>query len=174
MNILVLGGTNNTKGELSLFTKKRCEKAMLLLNKKQQNYKIHFSGGFNKKFNKTDISHANICKSYFLKLNNVIHENELLLHEENNNTVDEAIYFGNYFKTNNYKEIIIITNDWHYNRVKYLFNKVFNTYNITSYNMIGIESENLNIKLIEEEKIKLDILKNHPYGTWEKWLKNNI
>ena len=173
MNIIVLGGSNDTEENLNLFTKHRCEKANFLLNEKQEKCNIHFSGGFNKKFNNTNISHAIICKKYFLTLNYNVLENQLFLHEENNNTVDEAIHFGNYFKQNHYEEIIIITNDWHYNRVKYLFEKVFNFYKIKNYEIIGVESKS-NIELIEKEETeKLEQLKKNPYGKWKSWLINN-
>ena len=169
MNIIVLGGSNDSNGKINLFTKHRCDKANLLLNEIPTECNIHFSGGVNKKFNKTNISHSNICKKYFLTLNN-IDEKYTYLHEENNNTVDEAIYFGNYFKINSYKEIIIITNDWHYNRVKYLFDKVFNFYKIKNYKIFGIKSDNLNKEIIEEEKKKIEQLKKNPYGKWKSWL----
>ena len=152
MNKIVLGGSNDCNGEINLFTKHRCDKVNLLLNENLGEYNIHFSGGFNKKFNKTNISHSNICKKYFLTLNN-IDEKYTYLHEENNNTVDEAIYFGNYFKLNSYKEIIITTNDWHYKRVKYLFDKVFNFYKIKNYKIIGVESKS-DTELIEKEEAK--------------------
>ena len=168
MNIIVLGGSNDNEENLDLYTKNRCIHANSILNNKKK-HKIHFSGGLNKKFNETNITHSKICKKYFLTLNN-INEKNIFLHEENNNTVDEAIHFGNYFKINNYKEIIIITNDWHYKRVKYLFDKVFGSYDIKNYQIIGIESTS-DIKLIEkEESEKLEQLKKKPYGNWKEFL----
>lgn len=173
MNIVILGGSNDNEGKLNLFTKHRCDRANFILNGKEGECNIHFSGGFNKKFNKSNISHTIICKKYFLNLNNNTQEYDIVLHELNNNTVDEAINFGNYFKTNSYKEIIIITNDWHYNRVKYLFDKVFNSYKIKNYEIIGVESKS-NIELIEKEEAeKLEQLKQNPYGKWKSWLIHN-
>lgn len=169
MNIVILGGSNDNDCKLNIFTKNRCIYANSILNNKKKN-KIHFSGGGNKKFNNTNISHSTICKKYFLNLNNNIQEYDTILHELNNNTVDEAINFGNYFKQNHYEEIIIITNDWHYERVKYLFDKVFNFYKIKNYKIIGVESTS-DIELIEKEEAeKLEQLKNNPYGKWKSWL----
>ena len=48
MNIIVLGGINDSKGELNLFTKNRCKLASFLTNEKEKECKIHFSGGVNK------------------------------------------------------------------------------------------------------------------------------
>jgi len=97
----------------------------------------------------------------------------MVLHKNNNNTVEEAIYFGNYFKNCN-SEIKIITNDWHYNRVNYLFSKVFDFFEIKNYEIIKVKSNNIAKNLSKEEKEKLDQLIKNPYGTWNKWMKNNI
>ncbi len=167
MKIIVLGGTNDLDLQLNKCTKLRCNYA----SKINKNYDIHFSGGFNKKFNQTDTSHAEICRKYFEKIDKS-HKSKLFLHLENNNTVDEAIYFGNYFK-NNSDKIIIITNDWHYKRVYYLFSKTFNFNKISNFEIIGIESLNHDLELIHEEEIKVNQLKSNPYGTWKEWLVNN-
>ena len=173
LNLIILGGTNNDKGELNNFTKNRIIRCYeLLLNYEGKNVTIHFSGGYNEKFNKTNISHSEICLNYFKYLNknncNVMNN----LHINNNNTVDEAINFGKYFQNNN-SEIKIITNDWHCDRVKYLFKKVFDFYNIKNYEIIGIDSNILDKNLLNAEKTKIKELKEKPYGTWKKWLVNN-
>ena len=67
MNIVVLGGSNDNNGNLNLFTKDRCIYANSILDNKKK-YKLHFSGGFNKKFNKTNLSHSKICKNFFFTL----------------------------------------------------------------------------------------------------------
>ena len=167
MNILVLGGTNDSNKILNKYTKNRCDYA----NKINNNYNIHFSGGFNKKFNKTDTSHAKICKEYFESISNFTN-NKLHIHEKTNNTVEEALYFGNYFKNFNNK-IIIITNDWHYKRVNYLFSKVFKFNKINNFEIVGLTSDNDISKLINEEKLKVEQLKNKPYGIWKEWLLYN-
>ena len=172
INLIILGGTNNEKGELNNYTKNRIIKCYeMLSNFKDKDIIIHFSGGFNEKFNKTNISHSQICLNYFEDLNknryNVVRE----LHINNNNTVDEAINFGKYFQNNN-SEIKIITNDWHSDRVKYLFKKVFNFYDIINYEIIGIDSNILDKNLLDAEKTKIKELKEKPYGTWKKWLDN--
>lgn len=167
MKIIVLGGTNDKQGNLSDYTKKRCNFASKINN----NYEVHFSGGFNKKFNQADKSHAEICRKYFKTINKSP-KSKLFIHEETNNTVDEAIYFSNYFKNNNNK-IIIITNDWHYERVYYLFSKTFMFNKINNFEIIGVESVDYNSELINEEKIKIKQLKSNPYGIWKEWLSKN-
>ena len=50
LNLLVLGGSNDEKGELDNYTKERCDKAIKIISQSKQKFRIHFSGGFNKKF----------------------------------------------------------------------------------------------------------------------------
>ena len=51
MNIIVLGGENNDNYELTDFTKARIIKTIYLVLNEGEKCTIHFSGGFNKRFN---------------------------------------------------------------------------------------------------------------------------
>lgn len=173
INLVVLGGTNDHNGILSDFTKKRIEKCYEMLDDlKDRNINIHFSGGFNKKFNKTNISHSQLCVNYFEELNKNNYTIKKEQHTNNNNTVDEAINFGEHFQNLN-SEIKIITSDWHLDRVKYLFKKTFEFYEIKNYEFISVTSDILDNVRINDEKNKVKQLKENPYGTWKEWLDNN-
>ena len=91
MHIVVLGGCNNEKKILDNYTKERCDKLINIINLRN-NYieKVHLSGGMNKNFNKSNINHSEICKNYILSKVNF---NNLILHSDNNSTIDEAIKF---------------------------------------------------------------------------------
>ena len=179
MHILILGGTNDLHGCLDDYTKKRCDKAIELVKDIHtciHKCIVHFSGGFNDRFNKmkNNISHSDLCMKYFLE--NITHfDNEnMLLHKNNNSTVDEAINIGDYLK-NTTENIKIITNDWHMERVKYLFNKTFLFYNINNFEFISIDSINEIHKtvLTKENNEKLEQLINKPNGIWKEWLECN-
>lgn len=168
MHIIILGGSNDEDGHLDFFTKKRCDMAMEIIHKIQnKDIKIHLSGGYNSIYNKmkNNISHSQICKKYIGTIIELSNYN-IILHEKNNCTVDEAINFGYYFR-NNKDEKIFITNDWHLDRVEYLFYKTLKYYNINGAKFIGVKSECSN--LFEENK-KIDQLVNYPYGKWKNWL----
>lgn len=170
MHILVLGGCNDENEFLDNYTKERCDKVITIINHSDENNsikKVHLSGGMNENFNKSNSNHSEICKNYILSKVNF---NNFILHSENNSTIDEAIYFGKYFE-NIIDDIIIISNDWHIERVKYLFNKTFKFYNVTNFKFISIKSNNLKLK--EENEIKIQQLINKPYGLWKEWLVNN-
>ena len=145
MHILVLGGCNDENEFLDNYTKERCDKVITIINHSDENNsikKVHLSGGMNENFNKSNSNHSEICKNYILSKVNF---NNFILHSENNSTIDEAIYFGKYFE-NIIDNIIIFSNDWHIERVKYLFNKTFKFYNVTNFKFISIKSNNLKLK----------------------------
>lgn len=171
-NLIILGGSNDLTGELKDFTKKRIQKCYDIVSElKEDDITIHFSGGFNKKFNQSQYSHSELCYNYFKKININNYNFKKEFHINNNNTVEEAINFGKYFEKTE-SIIKIITNDWHNNRVCYLFNKVFEFYGIKNYEIISIKSDIIDNKIIKEEKIKLENLINKPYGLWKTWMIN--
>jgi RimJ/RimL family protein N-acetyltransferase len=174
MDIIVLGGENNDNYELTDLTKLRIIETGNIVSNLGKKCTLHFSGGLNKKFNNTDISHAKICQNFFKNIMNDCDFKNITinLHENNNSTVEEAIHFGNYLK-NVQENIIIITNDWHKERVEYLFSIVFDFYEINKYEVIGIESNTINKDLLQSEKLKIDQLKEKPYGIWKDWIINN-
>jgi hypothetical protein len=169
MHIVILGGTNDHNGILSDFTKKRIEKCYLILDSDHNNVNLHFSGSF--RFNDTNIIHSQICCNYFNQINEKKYDVNINLHT-NKSTIEEAIHFGEYFK-NNDEKIKIITNDWHINRVKYLFEKTFEYYNIKNYELINVVSETIDETLIQNETNKVKELIEKPYGLWKEWLVNN-
>jgi RimJ/RimL family protein N-acetyltransferase len=168
MHVIVLGGCNDENEILDEYTKERCDKAIYIINN-NSNIILHLSGGIDKHFNKSNTNHSEICKKYILDNINT-HINNIILHSKNNSTVDEAINFGKYFQNTN-DNIIIISNIWHIDRVKYLFNKTFKFYNISNYEFISTENNNLELK--KENDFKIQQLINKPYGIWKEWLKTN-
>jgi len=173
MNIIILGGANDKNGILNNFTQKRIIKCYEMLDSTDKDITIHFSGGFNKKFNDTGISHSKICLNYFEKICKNHYNIKKEQHACNNNTIGEAINFGKYFENNNDSNITIITNDWHTERVKYLFEKTFEYYNIRNYIFVGVISNILDEKIIQNESKKIKDMKGNPYGLWKEWLVNN-
>lgn len=170
MNIIILGGTNNEKGELSNHTQNRIIKCYETISEsKNKDITIHFSGGYNKKFNTTEISHGKICSNFFDKINKNKYCVKREFHINNNNTVDEAINFGDYLKYCN-EEIKIITNDWHKERVEHLFNKTFDIYKIKKYVILATKSDYIETNILKNENEKVKKLKLSPYGLWKNWL----
>jgi len=163
MYIVILGGDNDISGNLSNSTLMRLKKFDEIYNNyKKNNPKIIISGGF--RF--SQISHCSIIKK---KLQNKYPNIEINKEfEENNDTIDEAINIGKYLVDNNSNNVIIITSNWHMNRVKYLFEKVFEL--IDNIKIEYIETDENEIKLEKEEELKLYNLKHKPYGKWKEYI----
>lgn len=162
MYIFLLGGSNDSSGNLSRYMIKRLQKFEEVYSKYQDS-KILISGGY--RFSK--ISHCSIIKKILIsKYSDIVIEKEFI---ENNNTIDEVINIEKYLKNINYNGCIkIITSNWHMNRVKYLFNKVFEFYDdlIIEY----IETNENEPELEKKEEIKLYNLKHKPYGKWKEYI----
>lgn len=172
--LIILGGCNDKNGDLNNYTKDRIDFCLNYINiNNLSNLKIHFSGGLNERFNPTNISHSQLCFNYFFsKFNLPNHNINFEFHNLNNNTVEEAINIGNFLK-NTKSKIILISNDWHLERVKYLFEKTFLINNIKSFEIIGVTNTKSDNELIETEKKKVIQLKKNPYGDWKAWLVKN-
>lgn len=165
MYLVILGGDNDVSGNLSNSTLMRLKKFDEIYNNyKNNDPKIIISGGF--RFSK--MSHCSIIKKELQnKYPNIEINKEF---EENDNTIDEAINIGKYLIDNNSNNVIIITSNWHMNRVKYLFGKVFEL--IDNVKIEYIETDENEIELEKEEKIKLYNLKHKPYGKWKEYILN--
>jgi len=165
MYIVILGGDNDISNNLSNSTLMRLKKFDEIYNNyKNNDPKIIISGGF--RF--SQMSHCSLIKKNLQnKYPNIEINKEF---EANNNTVDEAINIGKYLVDNNSNNVIIITSNWHMNRAKYLFEKVFEL--IDNVKIEYIETDENEIELEQEEELKLFNLKHKPYGKWKEYILN--
>ena len=166
MYIIILGGQNDKEGNLSNCTIKRLDKFYEIYNlHKNINPKIIISGGC--RF--SNIPHCFYIKQKLLDIIPDINITKEFI--ENDTTIDEAINMCEYFKNvNYYGNIIIITSNWHMERVKYLFNKVFELINNIKIEYIETNEHNKQIEI--EEVDKLYNLKYKPYGKWSEYIIN--
>ena len=170
MHIIVLGGTNDNCGILSESTKKRIEKCYAMLDGRS-NVDVHFSGGFNERYNPTNVPHSKLCMNYFEEVYSVGLGVRKRTHVGNNSTVDEALHFSKYFE-NSEETIKIVTNDWHMRRVECLFAKTFEYYGVRNYELVSVESGTIDETVLQSETGKVERLIERPYGRWKDWLVN--
>lgn len=170
VKIIVLGGMNYSDGSLNVDTKIRLDEVEKICNNLDKNYVLHLSGGKNPRFNKSSISHAELCKEYFISKNlNIINKSSIYTHVNTNSTVEEAIHFGKYF-TDTDNKIFIVTNDWHMKRAEYLFRITFEHYNIKHVEFVSVKSD-ITKNVLDTENSKYKQLIENPYGLWKDWLK---
>ena len=167
MYIVILGGENDKKGNLSEFTKKRLEtfdEVYGSYRDEGEDPKIIISGGF--RF--SEMSHCSLVKEHLLaKYPGLNVEKEFI---ENDNTVDEAMNMAEYFKSRK-GLVVIITSDWHLGRAKYLFNKTFDGLsNIEIAYVATQENDLLNKQRDKDESIKIHELIHNSYGAWKEYL----
>ena len=116
--IIVLGSPNDDKGNLSSIAIERCNQAIreyCLHN----GYKILLTGGYGEHFNRTNKPHAFYAKKYLVS--NKIPSEEILDFIESSNTIADVKLSIPAIEIYNPKIIIVVTSDFHHDRVKWLF-----------------------------------------------------
>ena len=164
MNIVILGGENDKKGNLSEFTKKRLDKFDEVYGSYRDNGedpKIIISGGF--RF--SEMSHCSLVKEHLLsKYPGLNIEKEFI---ENDNTVDEAINIAEYF-SNRSGLVVVITSDWHLERVRYLFGRTFEE--LSKLEIVYVATQENEEQREKDESVKMHELIHNSYGAWKEYL----
>jgi len=126
MTIVVLGGGINQKGEISPQVKKRLKKVKELFEK-QKNAKILLCGKYSFLYprDKTPpITEAEAMRNYLLKLG--VPKESIFLETKSKDTIGNAYYAKKlYFIPKKEKQAIVVTSEFHLERVKYIFKKIF-------------------------------------------------
>ncbi len=118
---VVLGSLNYKTGELNDLATNRIDKCLEII-KEQNNYKILCTGGFGNNFNNTPIPHAEHLYRYLEK--NGVDRDVFLAPALSKNTVDDAVKSKEILEQLEFEEFIVITSDFHVDRVKLIFNLI--------------------------------------------------
>lgn len=125
MTIVVLGG-GIWKRKPPLFMQKRLNKAIELL-KKYPHAKILLCGKYSFRYSENEapsITEAELMRDYLIKKG--IPASKIFLERKSKDTIGNAYYAKKlYFIPKNEKEAIIVTSDFHLNRAKFIFKKIF-------------------------------------------------
>ena len=148
---IVLGHEINHKTfDLSNSSKARCEKlAQLIIKDKHfnENNFIIFMG-LGRKQGNCRLSISECMHKYFEK--NFFKIKNCFLDKKSLDSVGDAIFSFQYLKTINFeKKIIIITSDWHMNRAKNIFKKVYGN----NKNLIFFETNELDELNMEQRNL---------------------
>ena len=101
-----------------------------------------------------DVPIAEVVSDYILK-NSEINKSSVIAIRESRDTVGDAIYCLDYFRSSKLKKIVVVTSDYHVERTKFIFNSVFN--NAVSIEVYGVETKaNLDSETLVHEKQSLD------------------
>ena len=119
--IIILGHINNKKGELSTIAQSRCDKAFEEFNQLRC-AKILCTGGFGRRFNVTDNSHAYHLQRYLM--NKGIAGSAFLTNALSTYTFEDALLAKPVIEASAIKEAILVTSEFHMPRAKMVFDYV--------------------------------------------------
>lgn len=101
-----------------------------------------------------DVPIAEVVSDYILK-NSDIDNSLVMAVRESRDTVGDAIYCLEYFRSSKLKKIVVVTSDYHVERTKFIFNRVFNFSAFIEVYGVGTEA-NLDSEILLHEQQSLD------------------
>ena len=120
--IVVLGSPNSEDGELYSIGKERCALA-LKQYARRSGWKLLLTGGYGAHFNTTDQPHAAYAKEYLVKRG--VPSQAIVEFAESSNTLEDASLSKPIVLKYGAPEILVVTSDYHVDRVSYIFEREF-------------------------------------------------
>ena len=142
--IVVLGSPNSPEGELFLAAKNRLNKCYeeYLSNK----YPIILTGGFGVHFNTSNYPHHHWTKQYLIQKD--VDNQDIIAFLDSSNTVQDATMLLPILAQNSIEALIIITSDYHQERVEFIFKSVLPKKVALSF--LSVDSEGIDLTILEK------------------------
>jgi len=156
--LIVLGAQNSPSGKLSTISISRLDYCVKLYSK---GIMVLCTGGWGRHFNTSNNAHAIYAKRYLLEKG--VSEESFLDNALSANTVDDAVKIKSIISKLEHVNLKIITSDYHLQRVKLIFNKILNEFNLQYF---GVKSP--------LEKADLEPLIDHEQKAIELIMKNGL
>lgn len=125
--IIILGSPNDDRGNLSETAIGRLMQGFVEFKRHKGN-KILCTGGFGQHFNTSDKPHAFYAIQHLIREG--VPESDILEIAESQNTVEDAILSKPIIEKHGFRSLIVVSSDFHMERVKYIFNCVFKSYDL--------------------------------------------
>lgn len=154
--IMVLGSTINSEGKLSEIAIGRLEKCIEVV-KDKDDYLIILTGGFGSHFNKTNRMYSLYAYEYLTS--NGIDSDRISALIPSVDTVEDATLSFRVIKHINPLKIVIITSEFHQERVKYIFDKVYKDFKLEYISSAYMSDDETMQRLALTEKRELKLLK---------------
>ena len=152
--IVVLGSPNFPDGTLGPIALDRLQGCLSIFN--SQKHKILCTGGFGAHFNTSPVAHANYLKD-FLILKGVPSTAFLPL-ALSSNTVEDAVMSKSILMKTVFKDLIIITSEYHVARVEFIFTELLKDFNLNFKAVTHHSIDDVLEPLIQHEKVAMDQL----------------
>lgn len=154
--LVVLGASNSPAGELCEVSKSRLD---LCVDNYTPGKLVLCTGGWGTHFNTSKEAHAIYAKNYLMEKG--VAKEDFLDLAISNNTVDDAVQIKSIISTLGALKLIVVTSDYHLERVKLIFSEVLMEYDIK---FIGAPSELENKdfeRLIAHENSAIETIKKN-------------
>jgi vancomycin permeability regulator SanA len=152
--IVVLGSPNFPDGTLGPIAFDRLQGCLSIFDPIK--HKILCTGGFGAHFNTSPMAHANYLKNFLIEKG--VPPTAFLPLALSSNTVEDAVMSKSILKEMEYKDLIIITSEYHMARVKFIFTEILKDFNL-KFKAVDHHSINDVLEpLIQHEKMAMDQL----------------
>lgn len=156
--VIVLGAPNSTTGELSSIAQSRLNHCVSIY---KTGMRVLCTGGWGEQFNTTPTAHAEYAKNYLIKKG--IPVGSFLDSVYSANSVEDAVKTKQVINGIDAK-LMIITSDYHLERIKLIFNKVLSTYECSYIGVkTGLPDGELDKLIAHEKQAVTSILNNGLY-----------
>ncbi len=155
--IVVLGSPNFPDGTLGPIALDRLLGCLGIFDPTK--HKILCTGGFGAHFNTSPVAHANYLKDFLIQKG--VPSTAFLPLALSSNTVEDAVMSKSILKEVEYKNLIILTSEYHLARVKFIFTEILKDFNL-SFNAVTHHSiDDVLEPLIQHEKVAMDLLNSN-------------
>ena len=152
--IVVLGSPNFPDGTLGPIALDRLQGCLSIFN--PQKHKILCTGGFGAHFNTSPVAHANYLKDFLIQKG--VPSTAFLPLALSSNTVEDAVMSKSILIKTEFKDLVIMTSEYHVARVKFIFTEILKDFNL-NFNAVTHHSiDDVLEPLIQHEKMAMDQL----------------
>jgi len=155
--IVVLGSPNFPDGTLGPIALDRLQGCLTIFDPIQ--HKILCTGGFGAHFNTSPIAHANYLKNFLIEKG--VPPTAFLPLVFSSNTVEDAVMSLSILKHYEFKDLLIITSEYHLARVEFIFTEILKDFVLNFKTVKHHSIDDLLEPLIQHEKVAMEQLKSN-------------
>lgn len=153
--IIILGSTNSPEGEISPIGLQRLDKGAEIY-KNMGGIKILLTGGYSVFGNKSEFPYSYFAEKYLISIG--VKEADILPLVLSKDTIEDAKLSLPVIKEFHFHSILVVTSNFHMERTKYIFNRVFSSFKLTYEGIDYITSESEIRSLIQHEQDEMKLL----------------
>jgi uncharacterized SAM-binding protein YcdF (DUF218 family) len=152
--IVVLGSPNFPDGTLGPIALDRLQGCLGIFDSSK--HKILCTGGFGAHFNTSPIAHANYLKNFLIEKG--VPPTAFLPLAFSSNTVEDAVMSLSILKDYEFKDLLIITSEYHLARVEFIFTEILKDFVLNFKTVTHHSMDDLLEPLIQHEKLAMQQL----------------